>query len=323
MERARLGAARFDGTDEGHYESWFQRANHPSEPLAFWIRYTVFVPSDPDRPALGELWAILFEGRQITARKTELPLSACSFSRSGLDVRIGGSTLNHHRCEGSSDDLAWSLRYDSPAPPLLMLPERLYAGAFPKAKLLVGSPMARYTGTLRVGEREIDVDGWVGSQNHNWGSRHTDRYAWGQVAGFDDAPDVFFEAATAWLRFGPLWTPPLSVASVRVGERTIQRVGMLQAVRADASVEGFRWRLHTRGRSTQIEAEFEAAASDFVALRYLNPPGGHKACLNSKLARCRLKVVEPGGRIVQCSTRHRAALEFLRDEAPPGLPLQF
>ena len=323
MERAQLGAARFEGTGAGHYESWFQRANHPSRPLAFWIRYTVFIPADGGRPALGELWVILFEGQQITARKLEVPLADCSFSRSALDVRIGDATLDQQHCEGSFEDVAWSLRYDSPTPPILMLPAGLYDGGFPKAKLLVGSPLARYTGTLTVGDRTIEVDGWVGSQNHNWGSRHTDRYAWGQVAGFDDAPEVFFEAATAWLRFGPLWTPPLTIASVRIGDRTIQRVGMLQAVRANASVEGFRWTLQTGGRNGTIEAAFEASAGDFVALRYLNPPGGHKACLNSKLARCQLWVEVPGVETLQARTEHRAAFELLQDDAPPELPLQF
>ena len=28
----------------GHHESYVQRANHPSRPLAFWMRYTVFRP---------------------------------------------------------------------------------------------------------------------------------------------------------------------------------------------------------------------------------------------------------------------------------------
>ncbi len=310
-------------TGTGHYESWFQRANHPTEPLAFWIRYTVFIPADGSRPALGELWAILFEGKEITARKAELPLAECSFSRKTIDVRIGESTLDLQQCTGSIEDVDWSLEYESPAPPMLMLPERLYAGGFPKAKLLVGSPQARYSGTLSIGDREISIDGWVGSQNHNWGSRHTDRYAWGQVAGFDDAPHVFLEAATAWLRFGPLWTPPLTVASVRVGERVVQRVGMLQAVRAKASVEGFRWAFETRGKGTSIEATFRASAQDFVALRYLNPPGGHKACLNSKLASCDLVVQAPGMETVRCSAEHRAAFELLQDEAPPELPLQF
>jgi hypothetical protein len=34
------------GQKMGHYESFFQRANHPSRPLAFWIRYTIFSPQD-------------------------------------------------------------------------------------------------------------------------------------------------------------------------------------------------------------------------------------------------------------------------------------
>jgi len=322
-ERDRLGAARFQEEDQGHYESWFQRANHPTERLAFWIRYTVFIPADPSRPSMGELWAILFDGEEIIARKAEFPLADCSFSRDTIDVRIGESTLDLKRCTGSIEDVQWSLQYESPAPPMLMLPERLYAGGFPKAKLLTGSPLARYSGTLSIGEREISIDGWVGSQNHNWGSRHTDRYAWGQVAGFDDAPDVFLEAATVWLRFGPLWTPPLTVASVRVGDQVVQRVGMLQALRAKASVEGFHWSFKTQGADTSIVATFRASARDFVALRYLNPPGGHKACLNSKLAGCELAVRAPGIETLRCSTQHRAAFELLQDEVPPELPLQF
>lgn len=321
--RDQLGGARFQGEGQGHYESWFQRANHPTEALAFWIRYTVFIPADGTRPALGELWAILFDAEEVVARKAELPLADCSFSRDTVDVRIGESTLDLKHCIGSIEDVRWSLQYESPAPPMLMLPERLYASGFPKAKLLVGSPLATYSGTLVIGEREISIDGWVGSQNHNWGSRHTDRYAWGQVAGFDDAPDVFLEAATAWLRFGPLWTPPLTVASVRVADRVVQRVGMLQAVRAQASVEDFRWTFKTGTGDTSIQARFEASAKDFVALRYLNPPGGHKACLNSKLAGCELVVQAPGMDTLRCSTQHRAAFELLQDEAPPELPLQF
>jgi hypothetical protein len=35
--------------------------------------------------------------------------------------------------------------------------------------------------------------------SHNWGSQHTDRYAWAQVCGFDSAPDVFLECAKTCL----------------------------------------------------------------------------------------------------------------------------
>ena len=67
--RARWNAARWSG-QPGHYESWFQRANHPTRPLALWIRYTIFAPSHG--PAEGELWAIWFDGEQqrVTAAKS-------------------------------------------------------------------------------------------------------------------------------------------------------------------------------------------------------------------------------------------------------------
>src|SRR4029079_18327575 len=92
--------------------------------------------------------------------------------------------------------IGWALDYTSPEPPLLLLPERLYTGGFPKAKSLVGSPNAHYHGALEVDGVPVEVDGWVGSQNHNWGERHTDLYAWAQVAGFDDAPNAFLECAS-------------------------------------------------------------------------------------------------------------------------------
>ncbi len=324
--REAWNAARFRQGARGHYESWFQRANHPSEPLAFWIRYTIFHPADSGRAALGELWFILFDRarRRIVTRKAEVPLTDCQFSQGGLDVRIGDALLNAAgNCEGSIDDVRWSLTFDSPRPPMLMLPAGLYDRGFPKAKLVTGSPLARFRGHIAIGDHRFDVADWVGSQNHNWGSRHTDRYAWGQVAGFDEAPDVFFEAATAWLDVGPFTTPPLTIASVQIGDTTIQRVGMLQAARSKGEQAGFMWRLTTEGRGVRIHATFEAEPDDFVALRYLNPPGGHKACLNSKLARCTLEVEAPGVPRRRLHTQHRAAFEVLQDAPPPGLDLRF
>jgi len=71
----------------------------------------------------------------------------------------------------------WALDYEVHAPPLLLLDPRLYGAPLPKAKSVVPGPHARFTGTLEVDGRVVEVDGWPGSQNHNWGERHTDRYA--------------------------------------------------------------------------------------------------------------------------------------------------
>jgi hypothetical protein len=54
MDRAAWNRCRFRPDDPGgHHESYVQRANHPSRPLAFWMRYTVFRPKG--RPGVREL----------------------------------------------------------------------------------------------------------------------------------------------------------------------------------------------------------------------------------------------------------------------------
>ena len=45
---------------KGHYESFYLKACHPSEPLGIWIRYTVHKHSDQEPK--GSLWFTLFDG---------------------------------------------------------------------------------------------------------------------------------------------------------------------------------------------------------------------------------------------------------------------
>src|SRR5262245_60036299 len=117
----------------GFYESYFLRANHPDRPLAFWIRYTAFVPRGRAEEACGELWAIVFDGEanRIVAVKESRPLAACRLAPAGLDVRIGDATLADGAVGGTaksgSDRIEWTLRYAGQGPPLLLLPESWYA----------------------------------------------------------------------------------------------------------------------------------------------------------------------------------------------------
>jgi hypothetical protein len=57
-----------------------------------------------------------------------------------------------------------------------------------------------------------------------------------------------------------------------------------------------------------------------VALPYYDPPGNTKTCLNSKLARCDLRVERTGLPARTMSTSSRAAFEILsNDPAPTGV----
>jgi len=331
---AELNHSRFDPTRTGgQYESFYQRANHPTLPLAFWIRYTVFSPAGRPDDAIGELWAVYFDGvngRHAVA-KQEYPISECSFARDDFRVWTGASELGvgrlHGACAGSGlgsrDALAWDLQYDGAAPPLFLLPQRLYRGGFPKAKSLVAYPSARYRGHLMVNGRTVVVTDWIGSQNHNWGSRHTDRYAFGQVAGFDDAPDSFLEIATAQAKIGPIRTPFLTFLVLRHAGRQHSLVSLREAFRAKATYRPFKWTFESENEDARVAGTIAAAPEAFVGLGYRNPPGGTKYCLNTKIGTCEVELTEKatGARHV-LRTRDRALFEILTDDLDHGIAIR-
>lgn len=309
----------------GFYESYFQRGNHPDRPLAFWIRYTVFCPKKQFDQAIGELWAIYFDGERnrITAVRETVPISACHFSPTRLDVRIGDSTLTEQTLNGraasSSHILQWTLEYTGEEPPLLLLPERFYEHKFPKSKVLVGVPNAVYSGRLIVDGYEIPINSWRGSQNHNWGNRHADHYAWAQVAGFDNAPDTFLECFTAQLKLGPFRSPRLTSIVLREDGRETAINGLVQALRAYGSYDFFSWSIESKSRGIYISGRIHAPAGAFVGLRYPNPPGGKKTCLNTKLATAEFTIYRRGESPKTLIAKQRAAFEILTDREDHGI----
>jgi hypothetical protein len=320
---------RYHGQPQGHYESFFQRANHPTRPLAFWIRYTIFSPKGRPHDALGELWAIFFNGEtgSHVAVKKEAPMQQCTFRPAEFFVEINDAQLKPGQLHGSAgtgqNTITWDLSFRSDAPPLLLLPLRLYETALPSAKSLVSAPIATYQGHLTVNGETIDVADWVGSQNHNWGSKHTDRYAWGQVAGFDTHPESFLEVATARLKLGPLWTPPITLIVLRHNGKEIALNSLPQSVKAKGAFDYFTWKFASATQEVAVTGTISAPREAFVGLNYYNPPGGNKHCLNTKLASCELRLKDRQSNEEEVlSTVHRAAFEILTDDRDHGVEIR-
>jgi len=319
------------GQKAGHYESFFQRANHPTRPIAFWIRYTIFSPNNHPEDAIGELWAIFFDGEtgNHVAVKKEVPFHQCTFKPDAFSVKVGDASLEQGRLKGNAGshghNISWEFSYGGDEAPLFLLPLKLYTAKFPKAKSLVALPMAVYNGSLSVNGKRIEIEDWVGSQNHNWGSRHTDLYAWGQVAGFDSHPDSFLEVASAKLRIGPFWTPWMSPIILRHQGKEIKMNSLLQTVRAKSSFNYFNWRFISEIEEIRLEGEISAPKEAFIGLNYRNPPGGSKHCLNSKIASCQLRIQHKQsgqwGPPDVLFTKHRAAFEILTDAGDHGVEI--
>jgi len=319
------------GQAEGHYESFFERANHPRRPMAFWIRYTIFSPQNHPENAVGELWAIFFDGEtgNHVALRKEIPFKECVFKTDEFFVKVGDSLLEPGGLRGSiasrEHSISWDLTFSGEAEPLFLLPLNSYRRRLPKAKVLVGMPMAKYNGWISNNGKRFEVADWIGSQNHNWGSKHTDHYAWGQVAGFDNHPLSFLEVATARLKIGPFWTPFMTVLVLRHRGEEIALNKVTQAIRAKASIKYFNWNFKSETNKIGLEGAISASREAFVGLRYNNPPGGSKYCLNTKIASCYLKITHkqsgPSDRIETLSSKHRAAFEILTEDPHHGVTI--
>jgi hypothetical protein len=318
------------GQQAGHYESFFQRANHPTRPVAFWIRYTIFSPENHPEEAIGELWAIYFDGETAShvAVRKELPLDHCIFEKSVFSVEVDDAVLKPGILKGSASsgghNISWNLDYYGMEKPLFLLPQKLYKMPFPKAKLLVGLPMATYNGLLTVDDKSIDIENWMGSQNHNWGVRHTDHYAWGQVAGFDTHPDSFLEVATARIKIGPFCSPFMTPIVLRHNGQEIAFNTIVQSLlRAKGSFCYFVWTFCSKTKDFLLEGTISAPKESFVGLIYSNPPGGVKHCLNTKIAACELKLFPKRQNKLDKPeiffSQHGAAFEILTDDTDHGV----
>ena len=323
-----VNLTRFHNQTKGHYESFFLRANHPTRPLAFWIRYTLFSPKGHPENNIGELWATFFNGEtnQHIVVKQEYPLNNCLFDTRDFNIQIGNAKLSSRSFQGSIESkgnkLEWDMTFDGDSFPLLLLPLNLYKGKFPAAKSLVSFPLARFNGSLFVNDEKINIADWVGSQNHNWGLKHTDLYAWGQVAGFDSHPNSFLEVATAKLKLGPVWTPPITLIVLRHNQKEYALNELTQGLKAHGKFEYFTWEFKSQTKYVEIEGEISAPRSAFIGLNYYNPPGGNKYCLNSKIGQCKLQFKDKSnGKIEILETKHRAAFEILTNDQSHGITI--
>ena len=307
------------GTATGHYESFFIRANHPTEARAFWIRYTLFSPKNHPEKAIGEIWFIYFDKslQHPISSKTEFPIGECVFYPAHFYLQIGnGNFINQNQAIGRSAEVGWNLNYNSTENAIFLLPLNMYNLPFPKAKSIVSQPFSNFYGIIQTKNHNIEIDNWVGSQNHNWGQKHTDAYAWGQVCGFDNSPDSFLEIISAQLKVVFVKTPILTILVFRHKGKEYRLNEIKYWFSSKAKYKYFDWNFSYENEEIKIKGRIFGEADDFIGLNYYNPPGGNKYCLNSKIASSELQIEikGPNGFKDQLQTESRAAFEILTDD---------
>ena len=97
----------------------------------------------------------------------------------------------------------------------------------------------------------------------------------------------------------------------------------LALVRSRGAFDYFSWRFAFETDAVRASGYFAADRGDFVGLSYLNPPGGTKHCLNTKIASCSITLTHKTGPRRGCVddlfARRRAAFEILTDDRGHGV----
>ena len=299
MARSMRTAARFPSVrpGAGHYESFYLKASHPSQPLAIWVRYTVH--KKPDGEATGSLWFTLFDSRDNGPRavKTSIPAPVAP---PGSYLQIGDALIEPGRACGSATGhgrlAAWELEFESSAAPLHHLPRPwMYRSPLPRTKLLTPHPDARFRGSVEVDGRVVALDGWCGMVGHNWGAEHAERWIWlhgGDFTGGDG--EAWLDVALGRIRVGPITTPWVANGVLSLDGRR-HRVGGPQRVSTTEVREApDRCEFCLTGQHLTVQGVVGAERRHFAGWIYADPDGSQHHAVNCSVADMTIALSTPG-----------------------------
>jgi len=305
----------------GHYESFYLKACHPSEPRGLWIRYTVH--KRPEAESMGSLWFTLFDGRPRAVKQT-LPQPEAG----GEDyIRIGGSSFApgsvRGQAEGEGRAARWDLSFDSYAEALHHLPRSwMYRAPVPRTKLLSPHPDARFSGRAEIDGHAVELDGWRGMVGHNWGAQHAERWIWTHAAGMGEDGEAWLDAALGRIRLGPFTTPWIANGVLSLGDELHRLGGPGRVRRTEVRETPERCELVLPGDGITVQAAVGAPRESFVGWVYADPDGSEHHTVNCSVADMELAVSRPGRPAVSLRCAGGAAYELGMREHDHGMPIE-
>ncbi|MBA2764928.1 MAG: hypothetical protein H0U42_09650 [Thermoleophilaceae bacterium] len=310
----------------GHYESFFAKLVHPADPLGAWIRYTVHKP--PGALASGSLWFTLFERGEPPYAVKQTFAAAETLAPPGEYIRIGESCFAPGSMIGAAAGLdrsaRWELVVESHEAPYRHLPKPwMYEAVLPRTKLLSPYPAATFGGTLEVGGRRLELDGWQGTVGHNWGAQHAERWIWLHAASFagHDPRTTWFDAALGRVKVGPLTLPWIANARLDIDGQTHVLGGPARIRQTQVEETPTSCSFELRGSELVLRGNASSGAEEFVGWVYADPDGSEHNAVNCSIATLTLELDGPQGRM-SLRTAASGTYELGMRERDHGIALQ-
>jgi hypothetical protein len=309
----------------GHYESFYLKACHPSEPLGVWIRYTVH--KRPHADPAGSIWLTLFDAGADGPLAAKQTLPEVGTGRDHY-IHVGESIFGPGRVAGRLEagglGAEWELELESPEPPLAHLPRAwMYRAPVPRTKLLSPHPAARFRGYVKLDGRRVELEGWPGMVGHNWGAEHAERWIWVHGAGFDGGGEqAWLDAALGRIKLGPLTTPWIANGVLSIeGER--HRLGGPERARTTEVREApDRCEFVLPGKGLTVQGEVGSEKRNFVGWLYADPDGSEHHTVNCSISDMTLAVSRPARPQLTLELRGGAAYELGMRERDHGMRIE-
>jgi hypothetical protein len=305
----------------GHYESFFLRAFHPSEPLGVWIRYTAL--KHPDHEPRGSLWFTLFDASAEGPTASKVTLEPGDVFPDAY-IRVGDAgAFRDGEATGSAGGASWALAFETGEPPLRHLPrEWMYRAPIPRTKLLSPYPAARFSGEVSLGGQRIGLDRWPGTTGHNWGAQHAERWIWMHGIAFEGADDAWLDLGLGRIKLGPFTTPWTAAGALSIGGERLPLGGPAAARRTEVHERPDGCSFTIPGRGVTVRGEVAAPAKDFVGWIYSDPDGSEHNTVNCSIAHMELTVEREGRPATVLTTAHGGAYELGMRDTDHGIPIQ-
>ena len=325
-------ALQWDG-QPGHYEVYYLSATDPASGIGLWIRYTMLAPLDGAGESALWFMAMSPDGEVRVGKKLELPVDRLHAEADPFRLTIGDAELTDRGMRGGFDDVSWDLHWDPNAKVYEHVHPFLRRAKIAKTILLLPHADLAVSGTVRIGERELQLDGARGGQAHLWGSKHANRWAWTHCNDLTDLdgsprPGDFLDAVSVFVpRFGRELGPNTPVVGRLLGQ-DFSSTSPLVVTRNKSEFGLTSWRFDAAGGKRRIAVEVDAPRDSLVGVTYHDPDGEVPYCYNSEVASMRIFVSDrvkgaPGGWVLRdtLQSRGRAHFEYAQRETIPDVPL--
>ena len=280
----------------GRLEVWYTTLTDPVTGVGVWVHHELVAPADGGAPWTHG-WVAVFEpdAPPLLRRFGPAPRTAASTGVACGPVRYDGTPAGS-LLTGRAGDVAWHLTSTraagTSAETLYTFPRWTWQCELLPAAQVVPLATGRYSGTVRVGGRELVLRDAPGADARIYGHGNADRWGW-LHADLGDGEVCEIVAAVS-RRPGLDQLPPLPLVRFRLASGDWPRDPLVAAAGLRAGLRRDGFEVHGRVGRRRVRVVVDLPDRETVEVDYRDPDGAQLLCRNSLRASASVEVLRGG-----------------------------